>query len=71
MAASKNEETAPKRQLKRLKSVQRKLDRIQRRVDLDMVTATVAPQSIHYGHVGSTAHVEELLDQIIEFLGVK
>ncbi len=69
--AGKKEESAPVKQARRLKSIQKKLDRIQKRIDLDTVAVTVAPQSINYAHVGSSAHVEELLDQIIEFLGVK
>jgi hypothetical protein len=69
--AGKKEESAPQRERRRTESALNKLDKIKSKLTQKHIVATVAPQSVDYGDVGTTAHVEELLDQIIEFLGIK
>ena len=71
MDKKKTEETAAQKQRRRTDSVVKKLGKIEKRMISDHVIATVAPHSVNYADAGSTAHVEELLDEIIEFLGIK
>lgn len=49
----------------------RKLDKITRKMRLQHVDATVASKSVNWADAGSARHVNDLLDEINEFLGIK
>lgn len=71
MEDEKKTPNAAQRQRELTEAAINKIEKIKIRMTREHVTATVSPGKIDWANVGSAAHVNDLLDQVMEFMGIK
>ncbi len=61
---NKQGETCPQAYVRNLSEIYEKIDLLKKR----LIETSIDPEIVDWGHVGSTDHIKELLDELLDFV---